>query len=115
MSTKRIVDDYLEDILDSIADIGEFTKGMTFEQFAQDRKTVNAVIRSLEIIGEATKKIPDSIRIEHKDEPWKEIAGMRDKLIHEYFGVDIQLVWITIQEDIVNYGITIKKLLNKSK
>ncbi len=113
MSIERIIDDYLNDILDSIADIREFTKGMTFEQFSQDRKTVNAVIRSLEIIGEATKKIPDSIRQADINVPWKEIAGMRDKLIHDYFGVDLELVWITIQEDIENYDFTIKKLLNK--
>ncbi len=100
MSPKREVRDYLNDILSSIADIRLFTSGMTFPQFTSDRKTVNAVIRALEIIGEATKKIPADIREGHPDLPWSEIAAMRDKLIHEYFGVDLEIVWETVQSDL---------------
>jgi uncharacterized protein with HEPN domain len=73
---------------------------MSFEDFAADRKTTNAVIRSLEIIGEAAKKIPSEIRRQYPLIPWNEIAGMRDKLIHEYFGVDLEIVWETIQNDL---------------
>ena len=86
MSTNRDIRDYISDIRDSITDIRSFVASMTFEDFIADRKTTNAVIRSLEIIGEATKKIPTDFRRQYPQVPWNEIAGMRDKLIHEYFG-----------------------------
>jgi len=92
--------DYIQDILDAIGKIREFTDGMGFENFTNDDKTVYAVIRALEIIGEATKKIPESVRENHSDIPWREMAAMRDKLIHDYFGVNIEVVWNTIKEDI---------------
>lgn len=85
--------DYIQDILDSINDIDNFIKGMNFEQFAKDKKTINAVVRSIEVIGEAAKKIPVSLRAKHPIIPWKKIAGMRDKMIHEYFGIDIEILW----------------------
>jgi len=97
---KRDYRDYLKDIIDSIKDIESFTENMTFEDFAKDRKTINAVIRSFEVIGEAAKKIPKSIRDKHPSIPWKKMVGMRDKMIHEYFGVDIEIIWKTIKEDI---------------
>jgi len=93
MSTERIILDYLNDIIESIDDSHTFTEGMTLDDFSHDKKTVNAVIRSLEIIGEASKKIPNSIRVQYPQIPWREIAGMRDKLIHDYFGVDLEVVW----------------------
>jgi uncharacterized protein with HEPN domain len=100
MSTEREVRDYIDDILQAITDIREFTDGMDFNQFASDRKTVQAVIRSLEIIGEATKKIPQEIRGRQPGLPWNEIGAMRNKLIHEYFGVDLEIVWETINQDL---------------
>ena len=66
----------------------------------KDRKTINAVIRSLEVMGEASKRIPDEVRAKHSEIPWKRMAGMRDKLIHEYAGVDLETVWDVIQEEI---------------
>lgn len=111
MSPKREVRDYLNDILQSIADIRLFAAGMSFEQFCSDRKTVNAVVRSLEIIGEATKKIPADIRTRYPDLPWIEIAAMRDKLIHEYFGVDLEIVWETVRNDLAPLESAIQKVL----
>ncbi|MBI5855133.1 MAG: DUF86 domain-containing protein [Nitrospirae bacterium] len=73
---------------------------MTWEEFAQDKKTVYAVVRAFEIIGEAAKKVPPAVRKRHSKVPWKQMAGMRDKLIHEYFGVNVQVLWKTAQEDI---------------
>jgi len=96
----RTLRDYLEDMWNAAKEVLEFTKGMSFEEFRRDRKTVNAVIRSLEVLGEAAKKIPENVRAKYPDVPWREIAGMRDKLIHEYHGVDLQIVWKTVQNEI---------------
>lgn len=70
---------------------------MNFEEFAKDRKTINAITRSLEVMGEAVKKVPSEIRSKYPRTPWKYIAGMRDKLIHEYHGVDLEIVWEAIK------------------
>ena len=92
--------DYLVDIIDSIDKIESFVKGMKFETFEKDAKTAYAVIRAFEIMGEAVKKIPSSVRKKHKNIPWKEIARMRDKLIHEYFGIKPRVVWKTMKQDL---------------
>ena len=88
---------YLVDILTAIESIERFVEGMTFEQFQQDDKTTSAVTRKFEMIGEAARNIPEEIKQKHPDIPWKEMAGMRDRLIHAYFGVDYNLVWTTVK------------------
>ena len=98
--TKRDYRDYLEDILGAIADIGDFVKNMSFDGFKKDKKTINAIVRSIEIIGEATKKLPVSLRHKYASIPWKKMAGMRDKLIHEYFGIDLEILWVVVKKDI---------------
>ena len=102
---------YLKDILAAIDSIEEFVKDMDLEAFQEDDKTASAVMRKFEIIGEATKQIPDDIREKHSDIPWKEMAGMRDKLIHFYFGVDYQLVWKAIKERLPQIKPEIKRIL----
>ena len=92
--------DYIDDIRQSLIDIVEFTKSMDYESFVSDRKTIHAVVRSLEIIGEAAKKIPEEYRLQQPQIPWKKMMGMRDKLIHEYFGIDNKILWKTISEEI---------------
>jgi uncharacterized protein with HEPN domain len=94
--------DYVEDIIEAMEDAISFVKEMEYDDFAKDRKTVYAVVRALEIIGEAVKKVPLRVRNRYPRIPWKEIAGMRDKLIHEYFGVDLKRVWKTVKEDVPN-------------
>jgi uncharacterized protein with HEPN domain len=96
---KRDYIDYMTDILDSATEITEFVEGMDFDAFISDKKTKNAVIRSLEVIGEAAAKIPDDIRERYHKIPWKYMTGLRNKLIHEYFGVDFEIVWeVSINE-----------------
>lgn len=97
---KRDYRDYIKDILDSINDIENFIRGMSFEDFKKDKKTIYAVVRSIEIIGEATKNISKALKDKYREIPWKKIAGMRDRLIHEYFGIDIEILWKTVTEDI---------------
>ena len=108
---RRDYKDYLQDIGDSIDDIKSFTGGMTFEDFTMDRKTINAVIRSIEVIGEATKRIPKSIRGKYPSIPWKKMTGMRDKMIHEYSGVDVEILWKTVKEDVPSLKPLIQNVL----
>jgi len=89
---------YLRDIKNAITSIEKFIKDMNFDQFHSDDKTSSAVIRKFEIIGEATKNIPKNIREKYTQIPWKDIAGMRDRLIHAYSEVDLRLVWMTIKQ-----------------
>lgn len=103
--------DYLEDILDAIEKATEFIQGMTYEQFAQDAKTVFAVIHALEIVGEATKQIPQSVKNSYPEVPWRQMAGMRDKLIHDYSGVNLAVVWKTVVEDLPNLEPLIRHVL----
>lgn len=111
MSKKRELTDYLADILNAINEIDEFTAGMSFDVFEEDRKTINAVIRSLEVLGEATKHIPTSFRNKHPDIPWSKMAGMRDVLIHNYMGVDLMTVWKVVQERLPEIRTMLEKLV----
>lgn len=111
----RIYLDYVQDILDSIRDIESFIKEMTFEEFKKDRKTINAVVRSIEVIGEASKKIPSPIKTKYSGLPWKKMAGMRDKLIHEYFGIDLEILWRVAQEEINSLKPPMKRILRDLK
>ena len=104
--------DYLNDIMESIADIRHFTRDKTQKGLAKDKKTLYAVIRCFEILGEAVKKVPKDIKKKYPQVPWEEIAGMRDKLIHEYFGVDVDTLWDTIHEDLSPFEDIISKIVN---
>ena len=88
---------YLEDIRDAIGKVKRYTTGLTREAFENDDKTVDAVVRNLQIIGEAVKMIPESIRLAHANIEWKKIAGLRDILAHQYFGVDIEIIWDVLE------------------
>lgn len=109
---KRHVADYLNDILESISDIKEFTQGMTHQDFINDKKTINAIVRSLEVIGEAARNIPASMKDSYPDIAWREIIGIRNKLSHEYFGIDLDIVWQSTQEDLQPLEIAVKRMLS---
>ena len=91
---------YLKHILDAIYRIEEYTTGIEYEEFSNKNIVQAAVIREIEIIGEASKKLTQVIKEKYANVPWKKIAGMRDKLIHDYMGVDIDAVWDTVKKDI---------------
>lgn len=97
---KRSIKDFLSDIDQNIEKAIDFVEGLTFDQFCQDQKTLYAVVRAIEIIGEAVKNIPDEIREQYPEVPWSSMAKMRDKLAHQYFGINENVVWDTVQNDL---------------
>ena len=104
---------YIKDILENMRDAEGFIRGMSYEQFCADKKTLNAVLRSIEVIGEATKNVPEDIRARYPAITWKEMAGMRDKVIHFYFGVDKEIVWLVVKDRIPVLRPLIERILRE--
>jgi uncharacterized protein with HEPN domain len=96
----REYSDFLHDMLENAQRAIQFISGMDYEAFAKDDKTIYAVIRAIEIIEEAAANIPEKVRSEYPDIPWREVKGMRNKLVHHYFGINVEVVWQTIYEDL---------------
>ncbi len=97
---KRSLTLFLNDIKESIEKIESYLKGFSFDDFVNDPKTIDAVVRNLEIIGEAAKNIPPDFRSTHSTIEWTEMIGMRNKITHDYFGIDYQVVWETATNDL---------------
>lgn len=104
---------YLLHIRDAIERVLEYTAAGK-DEFRSDRKTQDAVVRNLEIIGEATKNISEAARLANADIPWKRIAGMRDKMIHEYFGVNLDLVWDVVENELPELHRKVNAILSTS-
>ena len=100
--SKRTDNDFLRDIQEAMRRIAVYTAGMTYETFLADIKTQDAVIRNLEVIGEATKQLSPKLRTQYPSVPWREMAGVRDRLIHHYFGVNLDIVWNIITTELPN-------------
>jgi uncharacterized protein with HEPN domain len=115
MTDRQDYTDYLEDILDACQKALSFVEGLDFEDFQKDNKTVFAVVRALEIIGEASKCIPQSVRDRHPNVPWRVMSGMRDKLIHHYTGVNLKVVWKTVHEDVPSLIQLIQEIVREKK
>jgi uncharacterized protein with HEPN domain len=108
---KREYEDYLRDMLENAEKALSFVQGMDYDGFCTDDKAVYAVIRAFEIIGEAARQIPENVRQSHPEIQWREIAAMRNKLTHEYFGVNTKVIWRTVHEDLQVIIPLLKKML----
>ena len=108
---KREYEDYLRDMLENAEKALSFVSGTDYDGFYRDDKAVYAVIRALEIIGEAARQIPENLRQSNPEIPWREIAAMRNKLTHEYFGVNTKVIWRTVHEDLPLIISILKKML----
>ena len=114
---------FVKDIIAAIKAIELFVEGLSLSEFKNDDKTLSAVIRKFEIMGEASKQIPqeaakhmpESVKGEYPDVPWKRMAGMRDRLIHGYFGIDYQLIWDAIQLELPELKPRLKKILSEAQ
>ena len=104
---------YLEHIANSFRKLLAYAEGITLEQFLADTKTQDACVRQLEIAGEATKRLSMLLRERYTDVPWKDMAGMRDRLIHQYIDVDLMIVWLTVTEEATSLLISMESILDK--
>ena len=108
--SNRTDKDFLYDIQEAIRRIKAYTHEMTYKEFLADTRTQDAVIRNVEIIGEATKKLSIRLRKRYSSVPWKEMAGARDRLIHHYFGVDLEVVWQIVIAELSDLALQIEKI-----
>lgn len=106
--------EFLSDIKEAIDRICNYTDKMTYEDFLKDKKTQDAVVRNIEIIGEAVKNVSKSLRDENQDIEWKDIAGMRNKIVHFYFGIKWDIVWSVIRDKLPQLKKRVEKILSKS-
>ena len=104
---------FLKDIIQAMEAIEKFVEGMEFEELVEDDKTSSAVIRKFEILGEAARNIPNWMREKYPLIPWKRMVGMRDRLIHGYFGIDYELVWDAIKVEIPRIKLELEKILKE--
>jgi len=113
--SRRRDQDYLNDVREAVQRIATYTAAMTLEEFMKDSKTQDAVVRNLEIIGEATKNLSRHLRKSYSQIPWKDLAGVRDKMIHHYFGINYEVVWTISREELPGLLSQIEGILTKEQ
>lgn len=101
----------LQDMLEAAQKIISYTEGLDFESFADDNKTVDAVIRNFEIIGEAANRLDPDFRMEQNQVDWKQIRGFRNRLVHDYFGVDMEIVWAIVENDVEELQFQLNRII----
>ena len=106
---------FIEDILECIGKIEKYTENMSFDEFGKDSKTVDAVVRNLEVIGEASKNVPDEVKKQYQKIYWEGMIGLRNRIVHEYFGVDLKIVWHIIKEELPALKEKMKLVLERSE
>ncbi len=104
---------FLHDILESIEKIAQYVQGLTYEQFVQDSKTLDAVLRNLEIIGEAARHVPAAVQAHYPDVRWAQIVALRNRLIHGYFAVDEEIVWDIVVNELPGLRLQIERILQE--
>ncbi|RMG60708.1 MAG: DUF86 domain-containing protein [Calditrichaeota bacterium] len=110
--SKRDARLFIEDMLESIAKIERYTAGLSYEQIVSDERTIDAVVRNLEIIGEAARQIPETLRKRYTDVPWRRVIGFRNIVVHRYFAVDVGIVWTIVRENLPELKASLQKLLS---
>lgn len=97
--------------MESLEKIERYTAGLTFERFAQDDRTVDAVVRNLEVIGEAARQIPSEVRERYPEVPWRRVIGLRNVVVHEYFAVDVEIVWTVVRQSLPELKEALRRMM----
>ncbi len=107
---KRDPDLLVQDMLEAARKVQLYTAGLDHAAFLADQKTIDAVVRNLEVLGEAARQLPDDFTSRHSNIPWNQIAGLRNRIVHDYFGLDLEIIWQIIQNDLPSFNIRLEKL-----
>jgi uncharacterized protein with HEPN domain len=107
---KRDADLLIADMLEALRKIDSYTAGLDHSAFLQDEKTIDAVVRNLEVLGEAAQQIPDEFEARHPGVPWRRIAGLRNRIVHDYFGLDLEIIWQIVRNDLPPLKATLEKI-----
>jgi len=108
--SKRPIDLLLNDMLDAIDRVEQYTQGMSFDAFSNDQKSIDAVVRNLEIVGEAANRLPDDFKEKHSSVEWYKVVGLRHRIVHEYFGIDLQIIWQIVHADLPSLRNTLSRI-----
>jgi uncharacterized protein with HEPN domain len=108
--SNRPIDLLLSDMLDAIDRVPQYIAGMSFDAFSNDQKSIDAVVRNLEIVGEAANRLPDDFKEQHPEVEWHKVVGLRNRIIHDYFGIDIKIIWQIIHADLPKLRNTLSRI-----